>query len=484
MSTTTLYINDTCIRLMVTSGKRITKLADVPLDTPLNDINTEEEEAELVAKIKLLFKSNKISARKVILGLSGLHCLTRPVTLPELPKAMLDEAITREARRVLPVPLEQLYISWQTISASEGKIEAFMVAIPRQIADTLIRILNKAGFKPYLMDIKPLALARLAREASSIIVDVQSREFDIIVMVNRIPQPIRTVPFPEESQSVPEKILIVKDELKRTIQFYNSNNPDNLIQPNTPLLVSGELADEPELYEPLAQELGYQVYPLTSPLKCLKQLDPSHHLVNVGLALKEFTREAGPLLPNFNTLPTPYLPQPISLNRIMAIPAAAVAVGLIILLAMTTQDSAANIELAHTQLDSTTALLQKKQAQKKDLSQSIAAAEQKLASTEATRTSFTDALNSFNVNGEYLNDDLLATVDNQIDDFVLNNIVHSGDYLAINGWAQSEQEVLEYARKLYTTGRFQEITISSLSRETSDNTTDTMRYSLNINLRR
>ncbi len=482
-STTTLYINDNSIRLMVTRGKRITKLADVPLDTPLNDINTEDKEAELVAKIKLLFKSNKISARKVILGLSGLHCLTRPVTLPELPKAMLDEAITREARRVLPVPLEQLYISWQTVSASEGKIDAFMVATPRQIADTLIRILNKAGLKPYLMDIKPLALARLARETSAIIVDVQSREFDIIVMVNRIPQPIRTVPFPEESQSFPEKILIVKDELKRTIQFYNSNNPDNLIQPNAPLLVSGELADEPELYEHLAQELGYQVYPLTSPLKCLKQLDPSHHLVNVGLALKEFTREAGPLLPNFNTLPAPYLPQPISLNRIMVIPTAAVAVGLIVLLAMTIQDSAASIELAHTQLDSTTVLLQKKQAQKKDLVQSVAAAEQKLASTETTCTSFTNALNSFNANGEKLNGDLVATVDNQIDDFELNNIAHSGECLTINGWAESEQEVLEYARKLDTTGRFHEITISSLSRESSDNTTDTMTYSLNIRLR-
>jgi len=482
-STTTLYINDTSIRLMVTRGKRITKLADVPLDTPLNDINTEGKEAELVARIKLLFKSNKISARKVILGLSGLHCLTRPVTLPELPKAMLDEAITREARRVLPVPLEQLYISWQTVSASEGKIDAFMVAIPRQIADTLMRILNKAGLKPYLMDIKPLALARLSREASSIIVDIQSREFDIIVMVNRIPQPIRTVPFPEESQFLPEKILIVKDELKRTIQFYNSNNPDNLIQPNAPLLVSGELADEPELYEHLAQELGYQVYPLTSPLKCLKQLDPSHHLVNVGLALKEFTREAGPLLPNFNTLPVPYLPQPISLNRIMAIPAAAVAVSLIVLLTMTIQDSAASIELAYTQLDSTTVLLQKKQAQKKDLAQSIAAAEQKLASTEATCTKFTNALNSFNANGEKLNGDLLATVDNQIDDFELNSITHSGEYLTINGWAESEQEVIEYARKLDTTGRFHEITISSLSRESSDNTTDTMKYSLNIRLR-
>ena len=63
-NTTTLYINDTSIKLMVTRGKRITKLADVPLDTSLGNVTTEEREAELVARIKNLFKSDKIRPGK------------------------------------------------------------------------------------------------------------------------------------------------------------------------------------------------------------------------------------------------------------------------------------------------------------------------------------------------------------------------------------------------------------------------------------
>ena len=492
-NTTSLYINDTSIRLMVTRGKRITKLADVPLDTTLGNITSEEKEAELVARIKNLFKSNKIGDRKVILGLSGLHCLTRPISLPELPKAMLDEAITREARRVLPVPLEQLYISWQAISASEGKIQAFMVAIPRQIADTLIRVLTKAGLKPYLMDIKPLALARLAKDETTIIVDVQSKEFDIIVMVNRIPQPIRTVSFPEESLSLNDKVAIIKDELRRTVEFYNSNNPDNQIKLNAPLHVSGELADEPEVYEPLAQELGYQVHPLTSPLKCLKQLDPSHHLVNVGLALKEMAREAGPLLPNFNTLPSPYLPKPISLNRIMAIPAAVTAVALIALLGVTIQDAAASIDAANYELSSNSFLIEKKQEQKEQLTAEIAAAEQQLAHTDSAKVAFIAALSIINTSGDTINADIQAVVDSQIEGFTMESISHSGRTLSVIGWAESEDEVIEYARKLYTTGRFSEITINTLSRaasaaegeeeeDTDEEDESIMRYALNIAL--
>jgi len=485
----TLDINDANMRLLVTRGKRITKLADVPLDTGLSDINTAEKEAELVSKIKNLFKSNKITSRKIILGLSGLHCLTRPVILPELPRAMLEEAITREAKRVLPVPLEQLYLSWQVVSMTEGKIQGFMVAIPRQIADTVMRVLNKAGYKPYLMDIKPLALARLSREANALIVDVQPKEFDIIIMVQGIPQPIRTVAFPQEAQSIKERLSMVKEEVKRTVQFHNSNTPDNPIQPNTVLLVSGELTDEPELYEALADELGFKASLLTSPLKCLKQIDPSHHLVNVGLALKVLVREAGPLLPNFNTMPMPYQPKQIPTSRLLALPAAAVAVGIIVLLVITIQSSANNIQTMQEQVNSNKFLIDKKQTQKKDLSQNIAGMEQQIANNEQARKNYTAALESFGNKGNLMDNDLKATVDNVVNDLALSNIAHSGTQVSLGGSAASEQEVLNYVRILDATGRFSEITISNITRKeggggeegASDN--GTMDFSLNLKLK-
>jgi type IV pilus assembly protein PilM len=484
-NTTTLYISDTGIRLMVTRGKRITKLAYMPLDVNLSDISNEAKEADLVSKIKLLFKSNRIGAGKIILGISGLHCLTRPVSLPELPKAMVDEAITREAKRVLPVPLDQLYISWQIVSTFEGKIQVFVVAIPKYIADTLVRILNKAGFKPYLMDIKPLALARVSREATAVMVDIQPKEFDIIIMSKGIPQTIRTVPFPMEYLAHTDRLSIVRDELKRTIQFYNSNNPDNPMQPNTALLVSGDLVDEAETMEFLTQELGYKVSPLLSPLKCAKQLDPSHHLANVGLALKELINEAGPSLPNFNTLPIPYLPKQIPRGRLLAVPAAAAAVGVVVLLVFMIQGAAAKIEQDQTSLDSTKQMLEQKQAQKAELKKSIAAMETNVSDIETSRDAFIAALDSLNTKGELMNGDLNATVDNVVADLELYRINHEEDQLLLSGQALTEQEVMQYVRNLQNTGRFSEITISNITRITaSDNGTDSMSYSLALKLKR
>ena len=94
------------------------------------------------------------------------------------------------------------------------------------------------------------------------------------------------------------------------------------------------------------------------------------------------------------------------------------------------------------------------------------------------------------------NDDIKAIVDNQIDEFTIRNISHAGTSLSVNGWAESEEEVMQYARKLDATGRFSEITISSLSRteasegeeeeeeeeESEEDTDDIMMYAINIRL--
>jgi type IV pilus assembly protein PilM len=483
-NTATLYISDVNMRLMVTHGKRIIKLADMPLDTSLTDIDTPEKEAAMAEKVKYLFKSNHISSRKIILGISGLHCLTRPIALPDLPKAMLDEAVTREAKRVLPVPVDQLYISWQNTSVAGGKLQAFMVAMPRHIADRAINIVTQAGFKPYLMDIKPLALARLAKKATAIIVDVQPSEFDIVIMVNGIPQPIRTVPFPRETPSLKDRMVIVKDDLERTVQFFNANNAETKIQPGETLLVSGELADEEELCQELGKNTGYKIELLESPLKCLKHLDPSHHLVNVGLALKELPRETGRLVPNFNTLPVPYQPKQISTTRLVAIPTAAAAVLLIVLLGVTVRDGVGSLESTKSSLASTTMLADKKQAQKKELSGNIAAMQVKLAGIQESQKSYVAALDVLTRTGTKMNDDLRTTVNNAVPALDFTSLSLSPVREDVSGKASSEQEVMQYVRKLTDSGRFAEITIADISLETaSGNTTTQVKFTLNCRLK-
>ena len=252
----TLYIDDTSLRLMVTDGKQIKEWADLPLEPGLVKDTAIIEEAEVVAKIKQLLDTQQVKNKKIMVGISGLHCLTRPITLPQLPEAMLDEAVRREAASVLPIPLEQLYISWQTIPAPEGKTQVFLVGIPCEMADALLKALHQAGLKPSLMNLKPLLLARMVEEATAVIVDVQPTEFDIVIMADGIPQPVRSIPFADEALSWQEKLAVIRTELDRTITFYNSNNPEKPLTSSVPIFASGELTNEPELCQSLSDELG------------------------------------------------------------------------------------------------------------------------------------------------------------------------------------------------------------------------------------
>jgi len=372
---------------------------------------------------------------------------------------MLADAVIREAKRVLPVPLEQFYVSWQTIAEPEGKTQIFVIAIPRNTADALLRTLHQVGLKPYLMDLKPLALARVVKNATAVIVDIQPTEFDIVIMADGVPQPIRTVPFPSEGQSRQEKLLMVREELDRTIKFYNSNNPEKPLVSDTPMFVAGELTGESELGQLLTDEFQYPILPLTSPLKCPEQFDSTCYLVNVGLALKELGKEAGPSLADLNALPVPYRPKPISLTRVIALPGAITIVGLLIPLVILIQSASANTVSMRSQLDITNQLIREKQLQKQELRNNITELEQQVAEAEASHNAFTIVLDSLDRQGSEVNQNLQVVTNTLPRTMSLTSISYAGDRWTISGMSPGQREVLSYAGRLSASDKFSEIIV-------------------------
>jgi type IV pilus assembly protein PilM len=458
----TLYIDDTSLRLLVTAGKKIKKWAELALDPDLVK-GAVQNEAEIATRIRQLFVAQKISDRRIIVGLSGLHALTRPITLPQLPGAMVGEAVIREAKRLLPVPPEQLYISWQILPGDQkDKMQVFLTAVPRKTADALLRTLRQAGFDPYLMDVKPLALTRLVKEKTAIIVDVQPSEFDIVIMNEGIPQPVRTVPLPSEAVSWQDKLPIIIRDLDRTIKFYNTNNPEKPLDTKTPLYVSGELADRTELFQSLSDEIGHTVLLLSLPFKCPEKLVPSHYMVNMGLALKEQSNNCSSLV-NINTLPEAYKPKRISPARLIAIPSAAAIVALLASLVMLLQGASANIDSMRDRLDNTTRLLQQRQQEKNELRNKITELEKQIAEVDSLNNTFEMALTSIYSAQDVVNGDLRAATGLVSNSISLSSISHDDDILTVKGNAPTEADVLAYASNLDNTERFVETIVSDMT---------------------
>ena len=202
----TLTIDDQSVKLLVakgllTKGNEVNKWASLSLEPGLVKDGVITDPERLAKALTGLMNTEGIKAKTVIAGLSGLHCLYRIFTLPNLPRDVIAEAVNREAERLLPVSLDELYLSWQILDGSKDGIRIFLAACPRNAANALMDTLRKAGVEPQLLDLTPLALARVVDKDTAIIVDTRSGEADIVIMVKGVPELIRGLSLPPDEDS-------------------------------------------------------------------------------------------------------------------------------------------------------------------------------------------------------------------------------------------------------------------------------------------
>ena len=468
----TLYIDDTSLRLLVCQGQTIKKCANMKLESGLIKSSVVLKETEVVDRIKQLLEGQEVNAKKVVLGLSGLHSLTRPATLPLLPRSMIAEAVVREARRILPVPLDQLHLIWKTIPGSKGKIQVYMAATPRKAVDSLIKVLNGAGLQPSRMVLKPLVLTKLLPVNTAILVDLQQTEFDILIMVDGISQPVRTINLPNEELTPEQKLDMIAGDLDRTIKFYDTNNPETPLAPKIPIYVSGELIGKTDLQQMLSEKIGHPVLTLSQPMKETNQIDLEIYSVNLAMAAKTAIpgREANFPLADLDLLPIPYRPKPMSLAKIIGIPAAAVFAGLSVTMLLMIQNASASLIATQTQIDNVNKLITEQTLQKNELKKQMTEMQNQSSALQDTSDRYESVINLLETRREYLKGDLIVMLGRLDPAITLSEATLSDDTLTISGWSPNKediytyaQSILGYCRQLDSSQRFIESTVSSLS---------------------
>ena len=456
---TTLFIRDTGINLLLVKGDKIEKWATMPLDPGLVNQGLIVDETQVADKVKQLFKETGVKTDKVITALSGHDSLYRVISLPELPDAVLPEAIRREARRTIPTPLEEVYFSYQRLpSLTKGESRIFLVTFPRNLVDALVRTLRTAGVKPYIMDLAPLALCRVPNEPRAIIVNARLDHLDVIVTADRLPQVIRRLVLPGEAESLEERLPVIAEEFNRTVAFYNSGHMEKPLDTTVPVYVCGDLAEKPETWKSVISQASYSVSPLPSPVELPDGLNPNDFMVNIGLALKELLVEkegANFSIVNFNALPEAYVPPRFSIFRVLVPVGAVIGVGLIVLgviLILSGRANMATLESQVTTAEQNVAQLQGEVARLNTQVASVGGAASGLstavANMERGRTSI------------YL--DLEEIVNLAKGKVILGTVNHGGSSITVTGTASNVGSLYGYARALRESPRFSSIWVSKV----------------------
>jgi len=455
---TTLFIRDTSIDLLVMKGEQVEKWASSPLDPGLVSQGLIVDEAQVADKVEQIFRETGAQKSKVITALSGHDSLYRIITLPELPDAVLPEAIRREAKRTIPTPLENIYFSYQRLPSPKGESRIFLVTFPRELVDALVRTLRQAGVNPYIMDLAPLALCRIPDEPRAIIVNTRLDYLDVAVISDRLPQVIRRLSLPGETESLEERLPLIAEEFNRTVSFYNSSHIDKPLDATVPVFIGGDLAEAPDTWQSVVGGAGYSVSALPSPVEPPEGFNPNEFMVNIGLALKELLpekEEANFSLVNFNALPEAYLPPSFSMVRVLLPVVTVIGIGLIIFALILILNNRANIEALRTELT----VAESSVTQQQGL---IGKLNAQIPSVEATAQELSGRITTMERRRADIYLDLSEIVQLAKEKVSLASVNHGGSSITMTGTASNVGLIYRYARDLRSSPRFSKVWVSSV----------------------
>jgi type IV pilus assembly protein PilM len=455
---TSIYIQDSSIDLLVMKDQVVDRWASMPLEPDLVNQGQIVNEEQVSSKITALLKLESVSTKRIIVGLSGLNSVFRIATLPELPDAILAEAVRHEASRMLPVSIDEVYLTYQRIPSAVGETRVFLAATPRSMIDSIIKTVKGAGLDPYLIDLAPLALSRIPDQPRSIIIDAKSDHLGIIIMSERLPQVIRSLPLASDTDDYSENITAISEELNRTITFYNSMHLEAPLDDTVPIYVGSELVNYQEAWPELLGRLENPVELLPLQIEFADGFNPSDFLVNIGLVFKELIavkEDSNVSIINMNILPQKLQPTPVPWAKIVVPVGAVIAIGALAYLGLVLLQNATDrtVEL-NTEIGTTTRSISQTEEAIETLGSQIEQTETAIQPLEGIASVFDNTFIVINAERDDMNGDVSPVVSLAKGEVMLTNIQHDGFVAYVDGFSSDEDSIFRYARYLRGSGRY------------------------------
>lgn len=457
---TTLHIENTDVRLLVVNNKRVLEWSTISLGPDLVKEGLIIDPPAVSQVITQLMADQGITEKNIITSLSGFQSVQRLPDLPKLSSQLMEDALTREAKRTMPVSLDQLYLSWQAIRDGDQTQQIFLLGTPRNLMDAAVICLRQAGIVPRTMELKPLALARMINRPEALIIDIEEENTDIIVISGGIPTIMRTLSL-RLDHSLSRRLQYLIEEFERTLQFYASSHPEEPLSRTTPLFLTGGLASDIEVLQVITAGVDYKIEPLSSPLECPPDFPIAQYAVNIGMALKNMALSSGDTnIPNVNILPEIYRPHRIPVKQMLMVPGIIAGIALILPLYQVANSATTEVYRAQAEHNAASQQLQIRLLENKKAQQIKDA----IAQVENKKQTLETMFQELGTERSEIYDNLyLVAVEALPNGATLASSSFTGEYLNLNGQATDYTQALDYARALTATERFSSVWVNSLS---------------------
>jgi len=285
---TTLVLESTDMRFLTTKNGQISAWGSEALPAGLLAEGVVTDAAEMGRFIETAFERHGLDKKRVVTAVSGRRSIPRLLTLPKLQASVIEETISREARKEMPISLDDLYLSWQSIPGQTEEVQRiYMLGVPRDLIDSQVRALQAAGISPFVTDIKPLALVRAIGQPDAIIVNLEEDELDLTLVTDRLPAIMRTFSLDRENLGIEAKLDRLVSELTQTVRFYNDSHPTSPIRESTSVYATGLAFGDQGASDFVRDRLDRPLLQPIPPLSCPDDMPSQEYMTNLGLAMKK-----------------------------------------------------------------------------------------------------------------------------------------------------------------------------------------------------
>jgi len=128
----------------------------------------------------------EITTKRVAVAIPAYRSFTRAIKLPKMSSKQLVQAVQLEAEQYISTPLEQLYLDYEIIREDEESIELFAVAVPQNIVDSYLELMDIFGLETVLIESTLGSSGRLFSEdkqsdVPTVMIDFGSLSADISI---------------------------------------------------------------------------------------------------------------------------------------------------------------------------------------------------------------------------------------------------------------------------------------------------------------
>ena len=453
----TINIEDSSLKITSVEGKRVDLAIEVPMEVGWARSGGALEGARVGQVISTLLAKNRIKEKECIACVSGIQSIYRVAYVPRLAPALLAEAAKQELARAIPVPLDSLYTFWTDVRMSDMETALCLIGLPFDNVNSVMETLKSAGLRVKYLELKPLAVSRVIDEKTAIVLNVHSAGFDLTIINDGLPELIRSLPFPVTTTDEGDKAALVKEELERSVSFYNSMHASRPLTGQTPCILSGSLRER------LSTMLGYPVKPPPHTLVYPEGQDENNFTANTGLALRSAKRLNGGVDINVMPQAAAALKQAggrpaFNLAPLVALVVCAAAVLGMWAFTRTMEDETVKLQL---QMNEKSTLLSETQ---KLYGEKSAQDEQELAANQLIVDTYKGPINYLAERRGLVNRDIAEMIAPLPGSMYLTNFTVSSGSIVLTGSAPSEEILLNYVRDLRAKGIFKLVMITSVDK--------------------